>query len=231
MLFSSSLTTANFLDVFTESVAARGGQVTDTVDDGERLLTRAVLPAVEEVRPKDRVQGGMALKATKKGVWLYPYFFRLVCQNGAIIAETLESRSFVDLHLQDPDMALQSIRECIDVCCDKEEFTNTISRMRTASQSDASIAITMLPLLSQLSKMGNVELLSQIMDGFFREGDRSQFGLANAVTAVARDTRDPELRWDLEEFGGGVAIGKVPSHPSDSGRSALERPCPLVSVG
>ncbi|MEQ8791313.1 MAG: hypothetical protein RIC55_33940 [Pirellulaceae bacterium] len=231
MILSSSLTTANVLDVFTDAVAARRGTVTDTVDDGERLLTRAVLPEVEEVRPKDRVQGGVALKATEEGVWLYPYFFRLVCRNGAIVAETLEPRSLVDLHLQEPDMALQSIRECIDVCCDKEVFTNTISRMRTACQSEADLAITLLPLVSRLSTLGNVELLSQIIDGFFREGDRSQFGLANAVTAVARDARDPELRWDLEEFGGGVAIGKVPSHPIDSGRSALERPRRLVSVG
>ena len=26
----------------------------------------------------------------------------------------------------------------------------------------------------------------------------------NAVTATARDTRDPDLRWRLEEFGGGI---------------------------
>jgi hypothetical protein len=32
----------------------------------------------------------------------------------------------------------------------------------------------------------------------------------NAVTAVARDTRDPGLRWHLEELGGGVPAAVTP---------------------
>jgi hypothetical protein len=51
------------------------------------------------------------------------------------------------------------------------------------------------------------------MNQFIQEGDRSQFGLANAVTAIARDTSDPELRWDLEELGGSIAIGKTSPTP------------------
>jgi hypothetical protein len=35
----------------------------------------------------------------------------------------------------------------------------------------------------------------------------------NAVTSVARDTRDPELRWRLEELGGGVPIAVRPRSP------------------
>jgi hypothetical protein len=34
--------------------------------------------------------------------------------------------------------------------------------------------------------------------------DRSAFGLLNAVTSVARETRDPETRWRLEELAGGM---------------------------
>src|SRR5262249_37430897 len=66
-------------------------------------------------------------------------------------------------------------------------------------------------------------LLAQIMDEYFREGDRSQFGLANAVTAVARETRDPELRWNLGGFGGGIAIASLPPRPSGGGRAAKRR--------
>ena len=62
MLPASTLTTAQVLDVFTEEVAAHGGRVIDTFHDGRRLFTRSVLPRLEEVRPGDGVQGGVALK-------------------------------------------------------------------------------------------------------------------------------------------------------------------------
>ena len=40
----------------------------------------------------------------------------------------------------------------------------------------------------------------------FRDGkDRTRYGLMNAVTATARRTSDPELRWRMEELGGAVA--------------------------
>jgi hypothetical protein len=63
-----------------------------------------------------------------------------------------------------------------------------------------------------------------------RPGDRSPFGLANAVTAVARDTRDPDLRWNLEEFGGAV-VATVPRHPADGGHAAKARSRRAVTVG
>ena len=34
------------------------------------------------------------------------------------------------------------------------------------------------------------------------------------MTATARDTRDPELRWSLEEFGGGLAVGTPQDLPA-----------------
>jgi hypothetical protein len=231
MLCDSGLTTAQLLAVFTEEITARRGVVTDTFNDGQRLFTRSILQHVEDVRPGDRVQSGVALKATAGEVWLYPYLFRLVCRNGAIIAQTLESHSLADLHLMESDAALQTIREGVGACCAEEVFKDTVRRMRTACEAEADLALNLLPLLSRISAMGNVELLSQIMDRFFREGEQSRFGLANVVTAIARDTRDPDLRWDLEEFGGAVAVGGVPQSPVNGGRAAKARSNRAVAVG
>src|SRR5262249_43226171 len=113
MLFSAELTTARILDAFTDGVAGGGGQVTDTFDDGRRLFARSVLARTrtDDVRPGDTVQGGVALKAVGGEVWLYPYIFRLVCRNGAIAAQAIETRHLADLHLLDPEYALQSVRE------------------------------------------------------------------------------------------------------------------------
>ncbi len=213
MRSTSTLTTGEILAVFTEEVAGQGGSVTDAADDGRRLFARSVLPRVAEVRPRDRMQGGIALKASDEEVRLFPYFFRQVCRNGAIIAQTLESRSVVDFQLQDAETARQAIREGVMACCAEEVFSGAIGSMRIGCQTQVDLAIALLPLASRLSGSGRASMVLQIMDRFFRDGDRSRFGLANAITAVARDTQDQDLRWDLEELGGAVAIGDVPNKP------------------
>ena len=65
--------------------------------------------------------------------------------------------------------------------------------------------LTQLPQLLRLSEKLGPDVFPQILDRYFSgtEG-RSAFGLMNAVTSLARDTEDPELRWELEELGGGV---------------------------
>ena len=156
-------------------------------------------------------------------MWLYPYLFRLVCRNGAIIAETQGSRALSDIHQQKPDKVELYVREGIGACCAQEEFVNIIRKTRSACDVQADLALSLMPLLSRLSAGANGELLTQIMDRFFRDADRSQFGLANAVTAIARDTTDPDIRWNLEEFGGGIAIGTIPKQPTDSGRARTTR--------
>jgi hypothetical protein len=62
------------------------------------------------------------------------------------------------------------------------------------------------------------QLIPEIMDRFHAEDDRSAFGMMNAVTSLARDTDDPELRWRLEELGGAIAAGRLPtrSGPGDA---------------
>lgn len=223
MFSSSSPSTEQFLAIFNDEVAARGGRITDTFHDGQRLFTRSVLPHVEAVRAGDRLQGGLALKATEERVCLYPYFFRLVCRNGAIVAETIEARSIDDLQQLDPVTVYQSLRESIGACCAVEVFQNIVRKVSTSLTVQADLALNMMPLLSRLSAGTHHEIMTQIMSQFFREGDQTLFGLANAFTAVARDTQDPELRWDLEEMGGGIAVGVKPRQPQDSGRVRRSR--------
>jgi len=67
------------------------------------------------------------------------------------------------------------------------------------------------------------EVLEQIAGRFLRERDRSAFGLMNAVTSLARDTREPEMRWRLEEFGGGVPALLKPAPDLDDAAVELMR--------
>lgn len=230
MLTCSGLTTAKVLAVFCEEVISLGGRVTDSFDDGRRLFTRSVLPHIEQVRRSDSVQGGVALKAVGGEICLYPYVFRLVCLNGAILAETVGSLSIVDLHFQQPDTVLQSVREGVGICCEEEVFASNVRKMRTGCDIQVDLALAMLPLFSRFPAGSRTGQVSQIMDRFLQDGDSTRFGLANAVTAIARDSRDPQLKWDLEELGGAIAIGMAPTHPKSGGRMAVVRSKKAVTV-
>jgi hypothetical protein len=228
---NSGLTTAQVLDVFAEEVSACGGRVADTFNDGLRLFSRSVIPLFDDVRTGDRVQGGVALKMTKEQAWLYPYVFRLVCRNGAITAQALESRLLAGFDLEEPEASLQTIREGVVACCTEDVFIDNVRRMRSACEKEADLALNLLPLISQFRAGGHDRLFSQIMDRFFKDGDKSPFGMANALTAIARDTQDPELRWDLEEFGGAVATNRVPQRPANGGKAAVDESKRAVLVG
>ena len=280
MLFKEGLTTARVLAVFAEEVRARRGEVTQTFDDGKRLFSRAVLPHVAEVGPGDRIRGGVAIKATGDGVWLYPYTFRRICSNGAIAARTLEERPIADPHLQQPELVLEAVRSTVEACCKAEVFTRAVGEMRKGREAAATdLLLLILPLLSRSSDLvsGLIErsvrekkapdtntpqatalevleseaILSALMSAFFRRsaphhgdlmtgvlsqyrkaGDRSRFGLAQAITTVARDVQDPELKWDLEKLGGAVALGTL-RRTGDECKSALAAllECDLEKLG
>ncbi len=59
------------------------------------------------------------------------------------------------------------------------------------------------------------------MRTFFEAEDRSAFSLMNAVTSVARDQDDPEVRWQLEELGGGVPAMNFPRVRPDGSEAEL----------
>jgi hypothetical protein len=259
MLFKEGLTTARILAVFSEEVTVRRGEVTQTFDDGKRLFSRALLSHVAEVGPGDQVGGGVAIKATGDGVWLYPYTLRRVCTNGAIAARTLEERPIADPHLQQPELVLEAVRSTVEACCKAEVFTRAIGEMRKGCEARATdLLLQILPLLSRSSDLisgliersvrekkapdanspqatalevreailsalmpalsrpsaqpghpapHHADLMTGVLSQYRKEGDRSRFGLAQAITAVARDVQDPELKWDLEKLGGAGARG------------------------
>jgi len=226
MRFDLGPTTAQVLAAFTEGVTAYKGRVTDSADDGHRLLARSVLPCLGEVRPGDRMQAGVAIRATGGDVWVHPYLFRLVCSNGAIVARTIRTHHLTDLDTQDAADALEAVREAVEACCEPDVFLETCEQVRTVQEMAADLMVTQIPLMSLIARAsggGNEHLMATIIDQFFRAGDRTQFGLANAVTATAREVRDPDLRWELEEFGGAIAVGAVSGSPRHGPPATAQR--------
>ena len=214
--------TQEILEAFTEEISARQGKVTETFHQTGQLFVRAVLPEAEEIRARDTVQSGVALRATDTAAWVYPYVFRLVCKNGAILAHAAEGREIPNLEILPVFEAASLVREAVEACCERNVFAAAAEQMRTAAQQPIDAILSMMPFLSRMSSL-SPELARQIVERFSREHDRTRYGFMNAVTSVARDTRDHSTRWRLEELGGQLAVLALPGPALDAG---AEEPVP-----
>jgi hypothetical protein len=210
--------------VFAEEIQNAGGKVTDVFSDKGLLFARSVLPDFIDAGPGDRLQPGVAIRATDSDIVVHPYIFRVVCSNGAIIARALHSRHLVrggwlldDLAESDLET---TVRAVIRQCCQREAFTEPVRKIRSTVHADVDMAIMFSAFMSTHRQAMSRTLMREVLLRYGRSRDRSVYGLMNAVTSVARDTRDPESKWRLESLGGEIVYGL--DHPKTR-RSSVAR--------
>jgi tetratricopeptide (TPR) repeat protein len=227
MSFSEFTTTGAIKELFSEEIIKAGGVVSDVYDDGSLLFARSVFPKTREVAAGDKLQGGVALRANSTQLGVHPYVFRLMCSNGAIIAQTIQS---LDMKFADFPVEYEfagTLRHAVRECSADEVFAKATWQMRSAADAEVDVALTLLPLMSRFQSnprlaQSMAQAFRPILERFLGESNRSRFALMNAITSVARDTQDPELRWNLEEMGGGIPLSIVPKVPQKDGTMKLE---------
>jgi hypothetical protein len=206
-----SLSTVEIQAIFAEEISNAGGLSSDIFNDGARLFARSILPWVADVRPQDQMKGGVALKGAESEICVHPYLFRTVCRNGAIMAHAIETRRIENSDVLSHETVIEELRDAVHVCCAQEVFAAATQEIRSSMSSPIDFVLTMMPFVSRLPAAQVSGIFGEIFKRFFDEPDRSRFGLMNAVTSVARDTRDPELRWRLEDLGGAIGAAKTPT--------------------
>jgi hypothetical protein len=219
------LTAGEIHAIFAAEMDAVGGQVTEAIDAKSLFFARSVLPGVREVSKGDRLQGGVALRASDQEILVHPYVFRQVCTNGAIRAHAIETRHLVREEFSEfsGGGVAEALREAVRTCCAPEVFAAGVGEMRSAQLADADMALALMPLAARVPPAVAAEILGSVTRRFQAGRDRSRFGLMNAVTSLARDTRDPELRWRLEELGGGIPVAVPEARPRlDRSRARVE---------
>lgn len=209
---------ANMRRIFTEEIEAAGGTVADSIEGEGLIYLRSILPDSSEVQPGDRLHAGVAMRASEQELWAHPYVFRQVCSNGAIFAQAVQSRHVTGLDMLPSDESEILIREAIQSCCVAEAFEGAVAGMRSAigetveernAMRTMSVLISMMRFRGSHGTRADQEFLRTVMeigDRFHRQEDRSRYALLNTVTATARVTRSPAVRWRLEELGAAIAM-------------------------
>lgn len=213
MSWNASLTTAQIKAVFTEEIASAGGKVTDTFDDGTLIFSRAVLPQNEEIARKDRVDQGVALKGAWEDLWVHPYIYRRVCINGAIVAQAVATNHVQNTAELNPIEVELRLREAVHTCCTEQDFEGFTDRLKRTRSIWVNPRVDLLPHLSRLPADQAPEIIEEVYRRFTEGADESRYGLINAVTSLARDSRNPDMRWSLEAAGGALMMATTPTEP------------------
>lgn len=189
------------------------GDLTET-----RLYIKITSPdLIGEIKRKDGkkeiVEGGIIITNSEVGAGrlkVEPFINILVCQNGMISTSTFtrvhlgkKLDEFIDwsddtLRLQDEALKSQ-IRDWIRATFDIEIFRKWVENLNKTAQNEIpkpTIAVNNVVKKYNLSK----EKTAQILDQFIEE-DKSQWGLAMAVTRIAQNEENYENQIELEHIG------------------------------
>jgi len=197
--------------VFCEAAAASGGTVSDAYENKKHLYIRSILPVAGDVLPEDRLQGGVALKASGTDVWVHPYIFREICANGLIIARAVagEYIRVPELRKKDDERRAEfvcSLRQAINGCSKRNIFYYALERMVGASSMKVDRDLRILSMLNRMPLTRRRRAANTIMRRYREDGSGTRYAMTNAITSVARDSIDPELKWQLEILGGEIGV-------------------------
>ena len=194
--------------IFEEECTALGASSVDSIQDETQLFARAVCGPCELVCVGDEVRAGVALRVDGPNVFVHPYTLRQVCVNG-FIAPLVVSTSRLERIATEETVAAATftggfttdLRHAIRTCAGQDLVAKAARDMADLSGLEEAATISMLMHLMHARGVPH-ETLLLVLKHHATSGDQSAFGLVNAVTAVARETRHAPLRWDLECIGG-----------------------------
>lgn len=192
---------------FEDTIAKHGGSVRETFETDDRLIMRATLLRADDVTEGDTVNAGVAIRCAGATLEVHPYVFRQVCRNGQIAAQSVASIRIsrcAEWRTSDASDVLIDMVQAVNQCAMGDAFPDSVNEMRAAAVTPGTMdmLLSLLPLLPSLSE--HPEITRAIMNQYAAGEDDSVFGILNAITATARDTEDPEMKWSLEELGAGV---------------------------
>lgn len=138
----------------------------------------------QQIRAGDVVfAGAQVLRAPGTGVVVAPRQLRQVCANGSLVDGGTGTGFEVEPH---------AVADAVEACLSPDGFANAAARLRWS-------AVQAIDDVDTLLDAAAVTTARQPLVHTFRAaGDRTLFGLINAVTSLAHAERDPVRRLDRE---------------------------------
>jgi hypothetical protein len=192
-----------------------------------------------EIRKGDPVQAGVAFTNSEVGFsqWKAEFFIhRLVCINGMVSKQFVAgfSRRHITARqemgwltastLALEDAALMArVGDTLQAMEDLRKFDGMLELMRESAQAQPQDVLGATIEMARRASLTTDETAA-VQRNFVDGGDRTLWGLVNALTATARDTESFERRAELE-----TAAGEIIENPR-TWRGIIEAPRPRVAA-
>jgi hypothetical protein len=199
-----------------EGLTFHQAQLTDT-----KFYLRALLPSLErEIKVGDPVQAGVEIRNSEVGcgqLVIQPFVLRLICLNGMTVNDFATAKRHVGKRIEDEtfysDEAVEAddnafwlvARDNLKAALTEVRFEEIVGRLAEIVHGEkiqAPIAAT--EQLAQRFSLTDGER-EAVLRNLVSEGDLSQWGLLNAVTATAKEADTFDRQADLEELGWTIA--------------------------
>jgi Domain of unknown function (DUF932) len=190
-----------------------------------KLFLKVVSPRVQyEVKVGDPVQAGLAISNSEIGfgrLSAEPLIYRLRCKNGMISAdhalrkyhvgkagsEDFEGAMefFRDETLEANDKAFwMKVADTVRAAMSDIGFAAIVERMRRATEFVQDAEATIVEIMEVTRRSFNLSDAEKdgVHAAYLAEGDRSLYGLINAITRHSQDIRDYERATEFERLGG-----------------------------
>tara|TARA_Y100001934_G_C12362797_1_gene781692 strand:- start:2471 stop:3208 length:738 start_codon:yes stop_codon:yes gene_type:complete len=219
----TKINVTHILNVFFDEISDQSGKMLENFRHNDRAFARALLANQTEVKAKDTLQAGVALKATPRSLEIHPFVFRQVCRNGIILGKSTQSHKLGQVgdscQLSVGGKAGEVIssseieawfRDAVQACCQTEAFNDATQKFHNSLHiplpNQAGVGNALLVSLNYKNSAYAKKWHKKIMREYLNHDDPTLFRLVNAVTAVARDLHDPHRKWKLECFAGELAV-------------------------
>lgn len=185
------------------------------------MYIKAIIPhSEEEIRKGDLVVPGVIIQNSEVGAGAFkvlPFMLRKVCDNG-MIGETTISKIHLgrqqdtgiiqfsqETQIAENQTLWLQVRDIIRGTFDPVTFRTWVAQVRKGTEVEIEYPVLAIDNVIETFKL-NEGLKDDLLNHFSREGDMTQWGLANAVTRTARDLDDPDKMIEMEMIGGQVAV-------------------------
>ena len=192
----------------------------------KHMFIKATTPKMQgEIRVGDIVQGGLLIRNSEVGasrLAIQPFVNRLKCANGMVIAEMLGGTGFSQIHLggskkagvyqfSDQTMQLENlaifskIRDVIRQTFEPDWFNQTVAMLKATAENKVPLPERAIGNVVDMAGLSD-STRDSILRAYLGEPDPTQYGIVQAVTAVAKAIESPEDRVSMEELGGRLAF-------------------------
>lgn len=211
------------LPVFAEHEVAT---VSTDVTPGHLYIKAVDQRRTVEIKKGDAVQIGVCISNSEVGlgaVHVDPLVFRLVCLNGAIVADAGLRKFHIGKQLREFDDAVEvfkddtvvadnkafflKLRDVVNAAFDQAQMTDLLQSIEAGTKRRLGDDWQQLETVVELTgkKHGMSEAESQsVLKHLIQGNDLTQWGLANAVTETSKHTITYERATELETIGGSI---------------------------